>query len=159
MLVNLLGVLCICFAVFPSTSLAQQYAGDVIPNSLPRVPGSELVYFRVADPKGKNNNLTLINYQNVQLDGSRLDPSKLQRAVIIIHGLNRDPGTYMSNMLSAINNGGISDPNINQNSVAIVTPYFSNGDDKNIGYPWTSGLSPGRGSTSVSTFWPEANGD
>ncbi|KAJ9121863.1 hypothetical protein QFC22_002486 [Naganishia vaughanmartiniae] len=153
MFTSLLGALCIGLAILPSPSLAQQYAGDVIPNSLPGVPGSELVYFRIADPKGKNNNLTLINYQNVQLDGSRLVPSKLQRAVIIIHGLNRDPGTYMSNMLSAINNGGIADPNINQNSVAIVTPYFSNGDDKNIGYPWTAGLAPGKGSTSNALVW------
>ena len=133
MFINLLGAFCIALAILPWPSLAQQYTGDVIPNSLPGVPGSELLYFRITDPKGKNNNLTLINYQNLQLDGSRLVPSKLQRAVIIIHGLNRDPGTYMSNMLSALNNGGISDPNINQNSVAIVTPYFSNGDDKNIG--------------------------
>lgn len=149
----LLGALCLGLASLSPVALAQQYAGDVIPNSLPGVPGAELAYFRVADPKGKNNALTLINYQSLQRDGSRLVPGKIQRAVIIIHGLNRDPGTYMSNMLSAINSGGISDPNINQDSVAILAPYFSNGDDKNTGYPWTSGLAPGRGSTSNALVW------
>ncbi|GHJ84917.1 hypothetical protein NliqN6_1319 [Naganishia liquefaciens] len=149
----LVSTVCLGLAFLLPSSLAQQYAGDVIPNSLPGVPGSELAYFRIADPKGKNNALTLINYQSLQRDGTRLVPSKIQRAVIIIHGLNRDPGTYMSNMLSALNNGGISDPNINQDSIAIFAPYFSNGDDKNVGYPWTSGLSPGRGSTSNALVW------
>lgn len=153
MFTPLLGALCLGLAVLSPVSVAQQYAGDVIPNSLPGVPGAELAYFRIADPKGKNNALTLINYQSLQRDGSRLNPSKIQRAVIIIHGLQRDPATYMSNMLVALNNGAISDPNINQDSVAIFTPYFSNGDDKNFGYPWTSGLSPGRGSTSNALVW------
>ena len=78
-------------------ALAQQYAGDVIPNTLPGVPGSELVYFRVQDPAGINPNLTLTNYYSMQQDGSRLVPSNVERAVIVVHGLNRDPGTYMSN--------------------------------------------------------------
>jgi len=77
---------------------AQQYAGDVIPNSLPGVPGSELVYFRIKDPAGLNNNLTLTNYQSKQTNGNRLVPSQVERVVIVIHGLNRDPGTYMSNV-------------------------------------------------------------
>ena len=34
-----------------------------------------------------------------------------------------------------------------------MAPYFPNGDDKNTGYPWTSGLSPGRGSTSNCLVW------
>lgn len=89
-------LLCSIFISSLTPALAQQYAGDVIPNSLPLTPGSELVYFRVKDPAGKNNNLTLINYYSLQQDSSRLDPTQLQRAVIIVHGLNQDPGTYMS---------------------------------------------------------------
>lgn len=80
---------------------AQQYAGDVIPNSLPNVPGSELVYFKIKEPLGakpKAYNLTLTNYQSLQTSGKQLVPSQVQRAVIIIHGLNRDPGTYISNV-------------------------------------------------------------
>jgi hypothetical protein len=78
---------------------AQQYLGDVIPNATyPGVPGSEIVYFRVKDPAGVNNNLTLVNYQSFGSNGKRIVGSKVQRAVIIIHGLNRDAGTYMSNV-------------------------------------------------------------
>jgi hypothetical protein len=57
----------------------------------------------------------------------------------------------MSNMLSALSQ--VSDPTVNFDSVAICAPYFPNGDDKNIGYPWTTGLSPGRGSTSSELVW------
>lgn len=78
---------------------AQQYLGDVIPNATyPSIPGSELAYFRVKDPAGKNNNLTLVNYLSLGSTGKRLVPANVKRAVIIIHGLNRDPGTYMSNV-------------------------------------------------------------
>jgi hypothetical protein len=52
--------------------------------------------------------------------------SKVQRAVIIIHGLNRDPGTYESNMLSALAQV-TGDPNISKDSVAVMAPYFANG--------------------------------
>lgn len=50
-------------------SLAQQYAGDVIPNTLPTVPGAEIAFFRINDPSGKNKNLTLTNYYTRQLGG------------------------------------------------------------------------------------------
>lgn len=79
-------------------AFAQQYAGDTIPNSLPSVPGSELVYFKIQDPAGKNQHLTLTNYYSKQANGAQLDPIQVQRAVIVIHGLNRDPGTYMANV-------------------------------------------------------------
>lgn len=82
--------------VFLSQALAQQYAGDKINNSLPLVPGSELVYFKIKDPAGRNGMLTLINYQSLQQNQSQLDPTVLQRAVVVIHGLNQDPGTYMA---------------------------------------------------------------
>jgi len=84
--------------IIASFAAAQQYAGDKINNSLPYVPGSEIVYWRITDPAGKNNNLTLTNYQSLQTNGARLDSSQLQRLIIVIHGLNRDPGTYMSNV-------------------------------------------------------------
>ena len=67
---------------------AQQYVGDVVPNSLPIVPGSEITYFRIKDPAGKNNNLTLINYYSHQDNGKRIVESQIKRAVVIIHGLN-----------------------------------------------------------------------
>ena len=131
---------------------AQQYIGDIIPNTLPNVPGSELTYFRINDPSGKNKNLTLINYYSHQDNGKRIVETQIARAVVIIHGLYRDPGTYESNMMSALAQVK-SDSNINRSNIATMAPYFPNGDDKNFGYPWTDGLSPGRGSTSNCLVW------
>ena len=139
-------------SLFCVVAFAQQYAGDAIPNSLPTVPGSEITYFRVKDPSGKNKNLTLINYYSHQTNDQRIVESQINRAVVIIHGLNRDPGTYESNMMSALAQV-TSDPNVNRSTVAIMAPYFPNGDDKSYGYPWTNGLSPGRGSTTNCLVW------
>lgn len=126
---------------------AQQYAGDFINNSLPYVPGAEINYFKIKEPTGKvpkAYNLTLINYQSLQANGQRLVPSQIQRAVVIIHGLQRDPGTYISNIQSAL--AQVSDPNINKSSVLMMAPYFPNGDDKNYGYPYneTNPAAPGK---------------
>lgn len=130
---------------------AQQYAGDAINTTLPSVPGSEITYFRINDPSGNNKNLTLVNYYSHGKSNQRLVESKVQRAVVIVHGLNRDPGTYMSNMLSALSQV-TSDSNVNTDSVAIMAPWFPNGDDKGV-YPWTDGLKSGRGSTSNCLVW------
>ncbi|KAK5123424.1 hypothetical protein LTR85_002856 [Meristemomyces frigidus] len=131
---------------------AQQYAGDVINNTLPTVPGSEVAYWKIAD--GKLNNLTLINYINHGSDGKRLVPSKLKRVIVVIHGNDRDPGTYESNMLSAMSQlSTAAKVDINTDSVAIVAPYFPNGDDKNIGYPWITGLKANQGSITNCLVW------
>lgn len=153
---RLTGVLETLGVVFATVASAQQYAGEVIQTSLRNVPGSEIAYFKIPgvmdSNKKKAANLTLINYYSHGKDGKRLVESKVQRAVIIIHGLNRDPDTYESNMMSALAQV-TGDPNINQDSVAIMSPYFANGDDKRTGYPWTDGLSPGRGSTTSALVW------
>ncbi|EOD44816.1 putative carbohydrate-binding wsc protein [Neofusicoccum parvum UCRNP2] len=116
-----------------SLSNAQQYVGATINTGLPAVPGSEITYFNIKDANNKNT--TLINYMSLNSTSQRPNPKLLKRAVIVIHGLNRDPGTYMSNMLSALSQvTGHSD--VNTDSVAIVAPYFTNGDDKGVGYPW-----------------------
>lgn len=44
----------------------------------------------------------MTNYFSKNGNGDRLDTNDVKRAVIIIHGLNRDPGTYMANTLSAL---------------------------------------------------------
>lgn len=149
---RIITVLTVLGACLSKLAFGQQYAGDFINSSLPGVPGSELAYFRINDPSGSNNNLTLINYYSHGTSNQRLVESNVQRAVIIIHGLNRDPGTYMSNMLSALAQVE-SDPNINFDTVAIMAPYFPNGEDKNYGYPWTDGLKAGRGSTTNCLVW------
>ena len=74
--------------------LAQQYAGDVISANLPTTANAEVAFFKIDDPSGKNNNLTLINYYSHGTDGNRIVESKIQRAVIVLHGLLRDPWNY-----------------------------------------------------------------
>ena len=127
------SVIATLVACFAASASSQQYAGEVIDNSLPNVPGSEIAFFKIPGVMDSNKNraanLTLINYMSKGSDGKRLVGSKVQRAVIVIHGLNRDPGTYESNMLSALT-GMKDDPNINRDSVAIMSPYFANGGYK-----------------------------
>ena len=117
-------------ALFAATASAQQFAGDVIDTNLPNVPGAEIAYFKIPGVQDSNSkksaNLTLINYMSYGSNGKRWVGSKVQRAVIIVHGLNRDPGTYESNMLSALAQVK-GDPNINRDSVAVMAPYFPNG--------------------------------
>ena len=117
-------------ALFAATTSAQQFAGDVIETNLPNVPGAEIAFFKIPGVQDSNSkksaNLTLINYMSYGSNGKRLVESNVQRAVIIVHGLNRDPGTYESNMLSALAKVK-SDSNINRDSVAVMAPYFPNG--------------------------------
>ena len=77
---------------------AQQYAGDVIPGTLPEVANSEVAYWKIKDPSGGDANLTLINYASLNTTGQRPDQSKIQRAVIPIHGLLRDPWGYQNDV-------------------------------------------------------------
>ena len=117
-------------ALFATVASAQQYAGEVIDTNLPNVPGAEIAYFKIPGVQDSNSkksaNLTLINYMSYGSNGKRLVESNVQRAVIIVHGLNRDPGTYESNMLSALAKVK-SDSKINRDSVAVMAPYFPNG--------------------------------
>jgi hypothetical protein len=73
---------------------AQQYAGDVIPGTLPATTNAEVAFWKIRDPTGANANLTLINYASLNNAGQRPDNSKIQRAVLSIHGLLRDPWNY-----------------------------------------------------------------
>lgn len=131
-------------------AFAQNYVGTHINNSLPGVPGSEITYFNVISSSGQN--LTLTNYMSLNKSGKRPDLTQIERAVVIVHGLQRDPGTYMANILSALSQVP-NRPDVSVNSVALMAPYFPNGDDKNYGYPWTDGLPAGKGSTTNALVW------
>lgn len=113
-------------------SLGQQYAGDPIPHHLPVVPGAELAFFRITDPTGSHPGLSLLNYYSMQNLTTPLDPLTVQRAIIIVHGHNRDPGNYMvymQNALHELERSG-ADPNITFSSVAIIAPFFANSRDR-----------------------------
>ena len=73
---------------------AQQYAGDIISAYLPTISDAEVAFFRIPDPSRANNNLTLINYYSHGSNGNRIVESNIERAVIVIHGLLRDPWNY-----------------------------------------------------------------
>ncbi|CAO1626458.1 unnamed protein product [Jaminaea pallidilutea] len=151
----LVGVLpALLVLLFASSSYAQQYSGAPISNSLPGVPGSEVTYWNIVDSQKRNT--TLINY-HILNNGKRQDPSKVKKALIVIHGLGQDPATYMSNALSALAAATGSNSAVNTESIAIVAPLFANGDQKRVAYPWTDGLATGLGSTSLALVWKGAN--
>lgn len=124
----LVGVLpALLVLLFASSSYAQQYSGAPISNSLPGVPNSEITYWNIVDSQKRNT--TLINY-HILNNGKRQDPSKVKKALIVIHGLGQDPATYMSNALSALAAATGSNSAVNTESIAIVAPLFANGDQK-----------------------------
>lgn len=120
--------------------LAQQFVGTSVNNSLPSVVGAELTYWNILD--ANNRNATLINYSSLGSNGQRLAPSNIQRALVFVHGNNRDPFNYMSYMLSAFSQIQ-GHPEITHDNVQMVAPYFPNGDDKNYGYPWNASAPAG----------------
>ena len=126
---------------------AQQFGGSTVANSLPYVYGAELAYFNILDTNKKNT--TLVNYSSLGSFGQRLTPSNVKRAVIFIHGELRDPYLYMTNLLTAFGTRDRSD--VTLDNVQMVTPYFTNGDDKGVGYPWDANAT--HGSTSDCLVW------
>lgn len=101
--VPLVSALCALLSLFlmSAPSFAQQFVGSVVENSMPSVPGSELTYFNIVQKGYKDT--TIINYSSLaQPTNNRLNPADIQRAIIFVHGLNRDPQTYIANMMSAL---------------------------------------------------------
>lgn len=56
-------------------------------------------------------------------------------------------------MLNALKVATAADAGISPDSVAVLAPYFANGADKGLAYPWTEGLRAGRGSTTNALVW------
>jgi hypothetical protein len=138
----------------PHGAHAQQFAGQPIANQLPNpIPGGALASFNIADAKGKGT--TLMNYFSAP-NGGNIQPSLIQRAIVVIHGLNRDPWLYFATVYNALPAATAINPAVNENTVAIMAPYFTNGNDKGFGYPWVNGTGPtaGKGSTSNALVWP-----
>lgn len=132
-------------------SSAQQFAGAFINNSLPAVPGSEIAFFNLKDANSKN--VTLTNYVSLNSTRGRLLPASIKRVVLYVHGLNRDPQTYESYLLSAFSQIP-NRPDVTLDNVLMLAPYFPNGNDKNVGYPWnTSATTPGAGSYTSALVW------
>jgi hypothetical protein len=77
-----------------SLATAQQYEGDVVSANLPTVENAEINFFKIRDPSGGSESLSLINYYSLGTEGKHIEESKIKRAVISIHGLLRDPWNY-----------------------------------------------------------------
>lgn len=110
---NTFVTLLFSFSSFFSPSLAQQYAGDKINNTLPAVAGAELAFFKIRD--SKNQNATLLNYYSLASNGAQINPANIKRTVIVIHGLLRDPYLYINNVMQAL--GQVNDSSINKDNV------------------------------------------
>ncbi|KAM0723006.1 hypothetical protein Q7P37_001204 [Cladosporium fusiforme] len=136
-----------------SLAAAQQYEGDSIPGTLPTVDNAEVAYWKIRDPSGDGNNLTLINYASLDTQGQRPDNANIQRAVFSIHGLLRDPWNYENDMLNALNQATSYNENVNRDTVAVVAPYFASGSDKDFAYPWDDTAKAGRGSNTSALVW------
>lgn len=65
------------------------------------MPGAEVAFFKIADPSGFNDELTLVNYYSHGTDGNRIVESKIQRVVIVIPGLLRDCNNYENDVSEA----------------------------------------------------------
>jgi hypothetical protein len=144
------GALVALAGLLPTPAFAQQYAGEVIPNTLPTVNGASISFFNIPDKKKKPT--TLITYMSAP-NGKRQDEKKVQRAVIALHGLQRDSALYWQSVAVSLASAKKINPAINEESVSIIAPYFPNGDDKNIGYPWVDGKPAGQGSVSSFNFF------
>lgn len=94
---------------------------------MPSVPGSQVTFWNIV--YAHSNNASLLNYM-IYPNNQQQDPSQVQRAVIVVYGLDRDPETYMSNTLNPLGTATQANSDVNANNVAIVAPYFANGDDK-----------------------------
>lgn len=92
--ITMLSLVRYTIASLCATAAAQQYAGDTISGSLPSAEGAEIAYFRVSDPSGANDRLTLLNYYSLDRNGQRLQESAVERAVIMNFGQNRNAADY-----------------------------------------------------------------
>lgn len=144
-----------CFV--PGVALAQgcdggeevqpgQYVGTPIENTLPVThDNSEITYFRVRDPSGEHvcaddpdGEFSLINYASLNSTLQRPPSSAIQRVVIVCHGVRRDPQNYHAGMLIALQKATDSDERISVDSVAVIAPFFPNGNDKGVAFPYNA---------------------
>ncbi|RYP53974.1 hypothetical protein DL768_001124 [Monosporascus sp. mg162] len=141
-------------AVLPGVVLGQceggeevvpgQHLGTPINNTLPVTHiFSEVTYFKVKDPLGEHvctddpgSDFSLINYSSLNSTRQRPPNNAIQRAVIVCHGLRRDPQNYHAGMLNALIKATQSDPEISVDTVAVVAPFFPNGNDRGTAFPY-----------------------
>jgi hypothetical protein len=104
-----------------TTAIAQQFAGEVIPNSLPAATGAQIAFFNVRDADGKNT--TLINYYSFP-GGKQQDQTKVKRAVVVLHGMQRNAWDYFGNVYGRLAAANDLNSEVTEETVAIFSPHL-----------------------------------
>jgi hypothetical protein len=104
-----------------ATAIAQQFAGEVIPNSLATATGAQIAFFNVRDANGKNT--TLINYYSFP-GGKKQDQTKVKRAIIVLHGRNRNAWDYFGNVYGRLAAATALNSEVTEQTVAIFSPHL-----------------------------------
>lgn len=107
-------------------TVAQQYVGSSFSNSMPPVTGSEITFWNILDARGAST--SLLNYQSLGTNGSRLSPLNVRKAIISLHGLTQDPDSIMTGMVAALRKAHLSQDAVSQDTIAMVAPLFANTD-------------------------------
>lgn len=104
---------------FALPGMAQQFAGQSIPNSLPVVTNGNVSFFNVFDAVGGRT--TLINYYSTP-GGKAQNQTKVQRAIIVLSGLNRDGWNYFTDIRARIPAAAALNSQVSEDTVAIMAP-------------------------------------
>jgi hypothetical protein len=104
-----------------SRSVAQQWAGETIPNTLPKVTGAQVAFFNVHDANGGNT--TLINYYSFP-GGKAQNQTNVKRAVIVLAGKNRNAWDYFGTVRGRIAAATALNNEVTEQTVAIFSPHL-----------------------------------
>jgi hypothetical protein len=105
--------LAVVFAYVPNETLDLK-----IPKTFPNVTGAKLGYIYIAD------HLYIVDYHTANASHD------ITRAIIVVHGKNRDAWNYYRAVKSAVQVAGV-----NESSVFIVAPEFLNNLDFGLAKP------------------------
>jgi hypothetical protein len=102
-------------------SVAQQWAGETIPNTLPKVTGAQVAFFNVRDANGVNT--TLINYYSFP-GGKAQNQTNVRRAIIVLAGKNRNAWDYFGTVRGRIAAATALNNEVTEQTVAIFSPHL-----------------------------------
>jgi hypothetical protein len=110
-------------SLFATTNLvlAQQFAGQKIPNTLAAATGAQIAFFNVKDAKGING--TLINYYSFP-GGKNPNAALVKRAVVVISGRGRNAWDYFGFVRGRIAAATALNSEVSEQSVAIFAPHL-----------------------------------
>ena len=137
-----------------------QYAGTSWDNNLQKTHTlSDIAFFKIKDPSGQHvctsdpaSDLSLLTYLSLNSTRGRLPNNAIRRLVIVLSGANSDAWDYHKHLLDSLQ--AMNDPDINPNSVAILSPYFPNDKHAGSGFPYDpNGATPDQKYPSPALVW------